>query len=416
MGAPAFAGPSSRGVVSSEWARRVADRLRTEFGRVLGALPATTRTSTGLARHLSLKQPLCHRLIAAVRAPVEPGEFFLRIPGPEGLTTALDAARRAGVDVDVLQAGTAAVREFETLIQHAGGSQRRLVAAIREIEPAPAPSDQLDPYLLSRRTAYEACSHLLGSSAKATVHIVAYAPVSATHIASRGALGKIGIVRTPGCMPLLASHTGDPSRSIMPPATDGGGGGGGVGVLASFTTPGIPQLVRSHAGLSTLLFDPDVSITAPIDIVAGPFASGPSESPLAPDAEGRAGGRAINCYVSLRTPSRWLVMDVYLHRSLAARSLASSAAFLSRSDLARAGVPTPAERWPERAPGTIELRVMQPGEIPDGPSIYPRHAELTRAVFAESGWTPADFVGHRVLLPYPMMGLDYLISFDFPRE
>jgi hypothetical protein len=395
------------------WARRVIDRLRGEFARLLEAAPLGSRTSVGLARWLNLKQPLCHRLLAgtrstdfAVPSSLELAKFFSGFPGIPGLKQILAAARSRDVESSVLTGAAAAVREYGSLIDHFGGSQRRLIEALTPVDDAfeiPSTTATVDPTLSLRRTMHQLHADLLGVQARLTLNIGLYRPCSSQHLFTCGVIGKLGLMRRPGAMPLVASHaflpkdqgSTDPARVDQP--------------LGSFCTSDIPVVRRVAHGVTQHLFDPDCSLPGPLDLVAGPVRSSQISNPLT-SADPR-----LHCYVALRIPSAWLVKDVFLHRSLAAGSIPSAAALLSHSDLRTPSQFGIAERWPDRIAFEPEVRLLGSG-VPSNCPLYERYRELTNTLFQLGDANPDEYVGYRLLVPYPMVGVDYLLAFDFARD
>lgn len=394
------------------WAARVIDRLRGEFARLLEAAPPGERTSAGLARWLRLKQPLCHRLLAGTRATdyslpraVAPARVFSGFPGIPGLEQVLAAARARGVDAGILSAAAAAVREYASLIDRFGGSQRRLIEALTPPDDPwdiPSTTSTADPTLPQRRAIHQLHAELLGGQARLTLNIGLYRPLNSRSLSTCGIAGKLGLIRRPGGMPLVATHAmlqsnstaADPANADMP--------------LAGFCTPGIPVLPRVAYGVTQHLFDPDCSLPGPLDLVAGPFHSAQISNPLT------STDPRLHCYVAVRIPSAWLVKDVFLHRSLAVGSIPSASAFLSHSDLgtpARFGI---AERWPERIAFEPEIRLLGPS-LPATCPLYERYHELAQTLFQLADANPDDYVGYRMMVPFPMVGVDYMLAFNFPR-
>ncbi len=47
---------------------------------------------------------------------------------------------------------------------------------------------------------------------------------------------------------------------------------------------------------------------------------------------------------------------------------------------------------------------------------YDRHDELTAYTFAATGVDPNDFIGFRMIVQYPMIGMHYHLSFEVSTE
>jgi hypothetical protein len=77
---------------------------------------------------------------------------------------------------------------------------------------------------------------------------------------------------------------------------------------------------------------------------------------------------------------------------------------------------TPSERWFDRIAHRPAVEYLSPGLEGVDTNWYPRMRELSRTLFeagGESGWDPAEFVGFRIAVEYPVWNAEYLLSLDF---
>lgn len=402
---PTFAkGTSSMDVA---WAGRVAARIRGEFGELIASFPFSARRSTGMARWLSLQVPLCHRVLAGIRAQRELSGVFAAFPGIEGLRSFLRAASRMEVAKARLEQCSAAVDELQSLVEHAGGSQRRLVASLEAIEssgPAVGRDSEDEPDLQKRL--FLSSAELLGSCSRAALGVRVYTPSKSPAFPGdmdvTATVGRCGFVRTGTSTPFVLSYaTGDRPRDAQ---ADGDAPQRSrlLKEFCSLPTPRVTCDVR--LGVAIEVVDPTFESTAPMDIFAGPF-----ESSNVIVKESEVG--YLNSGIIASHPSERLISDVYLPRSMVGSLECSAGVYHHGSMGGVSGAPS--RRWFDRLPLTITPMLLGRGIANSAVHGLPNHTRLTERIFEAAGVDPSGYTGFRMDVAYPLLYAQYLLSFEF---
>lgn len=113
----------------------------------------------------------------------------------------------------------------------------------------------------------------------------------------------------------------------------------------------------------------------------------------------------------MNVPSRWLVYDVYLHRSFAGRCVPEISVFAPSPLGPLSGHPS--KRWHERIADPLTLQVLGHNPQAVRTAAYSRFEELTAYLFEQAHQSPANFVGYRCLVGNPYWGASYVMTFDF---
>ncbi|MHC5024351.1 MAG: hypothetical protein ACYTGG_10655 [Planctomycetota bacterium] len=415
-----------------EVARRVGERLQSEFRSVIRAFPIEARTIAQMSDWLGVTRPVCQRLLRGVRHRGDAITALSFFPGVKGLRQVIEAARRRRCDEPLLAVAGAAVDRYAALIDEHGGSQTRLLAALEAVNPAPTGGQRTGTFasdvLQARQGAFENLRLVTGREFQ--THLAAFiyrpCPDDPTRMDCVTAMGMIGIHRREGSLPICPTHTFSYGSQEQldeanihlatfddePAAT-----GAPVAVLEEFCTRPLPVVVaRQINGVLPVLIDPDRASEDPIDVVLGTRFAGVTHP--AHDEP-----RIQNCSLVSDGPARNLLMSVHLHRSLAQASIPSLASYflgsrgpISTPDAGKHGDP-PANfathRWFDRLPDRPRLEHLGFGLEQSGSSAYPRMSELVDHLLRSQGWAPDEFVGYRCQVPYPIWGAQYLITFDF---
>lgn len=416
---------SPRGTVAMtagqiETAHRIGERLQGDFSALIRSFPADARTIAGMSRWLDVTQPVCQRLMRAVRHRTDPLRALTFFPGVRGVQQVLDAARRRGADAELVNDTAGAVEAYAALVDEHGGSQARLIAAIESrahgadvAAAAPARFAGADTDL--PRAAFEGIRRVTGRSFDVHFAVFVYRllPDDPKHMMCVTAMGMIGVRRAAGCLPICPMKTSvyaeredDAAPEAMP----------SIITMDGFCSRPVPRIAtrRRGAGLPVLI-DPDHASPEPFDIVLRTRARlAPSPVPGAADVE--------ECSLVSDGPARALVMSIHLDRTLAQSSIATAGAYAlgNRGPIGRRTVEpdgttvldSATDRWFDRLPGRPRLESLGPGLEHDA-SAYPRLNELVAALCGSEGWSPDEFVGYRCHVPHPLFGGQYVVSFDF---
>lgn len=425
--------------------RAALDRLREEFRRLLEAVAAGAGESalgaTALARRLGVDRTTCQRLVATLAAgPAEPG-MAARLPGVRAMGQMLDAAAGVTPAVDPGRIATcrAAVDGFGRLVRRIGGSQSRLAARLAQGEGADGPgrmeggaraaagagsgvgggAGAVDEAAL-REEMFGLASQVTGRFSRVHLAIFGFRPNPERPdrldtLTGNGVIGHEATRRHLGAaMPLVLMCGRGP---VLVDAADYAGldqasplSAERSTVLTEFCTRPLPP-VAARGPRDTLVHMVDAdepgrpgSPGAPLDFVLGARAEG---SCLLPTLDTPPVHEA---WVIGHYPALDMVLDVYLHRSLARRCIPSAAAHLWYPNVQE----SIGDRWYTRVPGAPpRLEVLGAGTGQAGTALYARHKELTDTLFARAGWDPSQFVGYRCAVRHPLWRTGYCVAFDF---
>jgi hypothetical protein len=113
----------------------------------------------------------------------------------------------------------------------------------------------------------------------------------------------------------------------------------------------------------------------------------------------------------MREPARWLVLDTWLHRDMAAGAVPSLETYVWSPTVET----SLSDHWLDRLPASPLLRVLGRGLERTATPAYPRHCELTRSAFEHLGWDPAEYIGYRAEIAFPLWGGAYFAVFDYAK-
>lgn len=187
----------------------------------------------------------------------------------------------------------------------------------------------------------------------------------------------------------LVSSQGDPARRVL---------------LREFCSSPLPKIVPSGVpGCFEHVVTPE-SVSPNSKIDAFTAISSVYDHP-ALDSEDRR--RSFAAHMSL--PSKWLLQDIFLHRSLASACVPECAAMRWNPYLQL----NPLAGWANLLPDAPRLEILGGGARSHQSSVWARHGELVQRAFTMAGRDPAEFVGHRMHVPMPIWGMHYVLSFDY---
>ena len=406
-----------------ESAKRVSERLRSEFGLILRALPPQVRTIAGLSAELSIPRPGCQRLLRALRSRGPLLETLTFFPGARGLQQIVDAARQKGFDASTIAGAEAALRQFADLMADYGGSQSRLNEAIAEaLRRRPTEPPVTEPLSAERRLAYESWREITKRSFETQFALYIYKPVEGREdrIHTVTAMGMIGIERERNSLPLCIVSSSAPRDDQHATAVESLPGLSGlpISVMPDFSGAPAPELtVRRQPGRVTVLTETQPGVSSDV-VLARQFRE--VNHPAVDEP------RMQFCWLLSEGPSRNLLMQVYMHRSMARASIPSADAYFVGSrgivgeqykdDRDEIYVEAPAFRWFDRLPNGPRLEQLGAGLQHARHGCYPRSGELTEELFRRHDWDPDEFIGVRCHVSYPVWGAQYLITFDFTTD
>jgi hypothetical protein len=400
--------------------RRVGDRLRAGLRTLVDGFPPSARNISGMARWLGVHKATCQRIVEGLDPGRDGLTAFSRFPGTEGIRTHIAAAHAKGVGSDRLDAASAAVEEYESLLATYGHTQRGLVRIIESLRiEAAGPEGQPDRELAEdqRKALFDGAKRVTGEEmrGKGLVAIIRPRPDQPSRLVGTFFTHLVGVRRHSFSRPIVSfiysgfwSH-GDEVRPTR---------------VAEEHLP--CQLVQafSTAGLKTVKIDArDARTLAVVDLDSVPtdgegfgpadacvkFSSVAVPNPLWEDIT------RLNVATRIANPSRAMVMDVYLHHSIAASVVPVVASYSLAAPPGDSPEGAPDQCWYERFPDSPELLQLGRATEARPRAILPRHEDLVQYAFQDERLDPAEYLGYRCEAAYPIWQSEYRLYFEVPR-
>jgi hypothetical protein len=393
-------------------AEKVLHRLRTALAMVVDAVPGPKAKPAELQRALDIDFKLSWRVLKVVSAfgPLAAGPH---VPGPGGLRTFLNAARKAGVQDRLVSAATLAAAEFDQLVESHAGNRTAFDSMISSLA---ATADARQITLQHRRAAFRAQSHILGLQTRVQLKCVLVQPALDPH--------KLDLVRITG---LLSLRQLRPNAPLIVPrislVNDDGGS-----LRDGHREPLDPTcgLIEGVALLRDFCSQP------PPRIRAGPSELGPEYGELVSHGLGKGaaitfiGGHLVRGavpryreegnpiganFVRVRIPSEVLLIDLLIHEdtygALAPVSFARAEHF---GELPYLRILDEAQQLEPREPVAYLGKGCSVLYTPD----VPGYADLGRYVFERLGSDPERFDVYRYRVEYPVLPSTVAMAFDLP--
>lgn len=398
-----------------ERAEAIGQRLAGELRAVVNTMPSDSRRIRAMADRLGVNRNICQRVLKAIRAGQDGSATLLALPGVEGLLKFSQGAKRSGCDPEQIESLVAAIDQFASLIQDSGGSHARLQFLLEEAmcEPQLVLTGSASNQALIRKHLFLGASALLGSEMNAHVLIVAIrpSPGDATQLEVAGVTGFIDEQLQPNAQPLTVafSHFGQGEDESKPSYQALGESGllGQASLLEKLCSSPIPR-VTSRRGKESIvhMIDPEQSDRkTPFTVAIGNRLS-TMKNPAYLDV------KVLNVAARIRNPTRRLVYDVYLHRSIAAMSVPSLVSFLWHPALSE----DPVESWHERLPDDNHIALLGRGIGNAACNAWDKHVQATQHLFESLDWAPNEYIAHRIDIPFPLWGAWYYFSMDFHTD
>ena len=386
------------------------DRLRGCLLDLISRSPSSRGSALSMARETNLDRNVTQKVFAATAPGIEGVAVLMRAPGP-GALRAFVAAASAGESALGTEA-LAAIDQFEVLIRDLGGSQSRLNQRLlyREAETGDGEEDR---ELRVRERLFNDTSELMGMRCEVLPFIGMARPVPSNpgQIEGVAGFGLMGMAWKGGPLPIksqamvLDSTKNELSASVeVDPLYQGLADR--EGLVAQFSTEPLPQVSRQHIrGLEVVTIDPASDRGGRVDLA---FAHrwGNDSNPMMRETVDE---RFWSQFVSIRRPTRRLVFDVYLHRTLARACVPYVGAYRWAPGVAT----DPLRAWNERLPGRIQLELLGPGLSLASSPAWSKHEAFARYLFERSAWSAEEFIGYRIDVMYPIWNAGYYVTFDF---
>ncbi len=415
---------ASRGSSELERARRIGERLRAEVASIVRHVPLQHRSVTSMSRWLEVSRPICHRTVACSLVAGDGLNALSEAPGVRGLTAFVLAAEAKGLPEDTIHGAKVAIEEYASLLDRMGSRTKLLRFIEQSPQPTPAPLDHShdDP----RRLAFEGLRAVTGREYDCQAAVYLYAPSASgpDQIDCLTALGLIGVHCESDAMPIcpvsrfgLDLPEGKDSWTLPAMRAPGGEAGPSVGLVERFSSKPAPRIVvRREGSRVPVLVDPPDTSGGRFDVVL-------ASQHLGQPHPGREQPPTQFCWLMADGPARHLVLQVFMHRSLAMHCVASAGVFAKElvgvgtfaADGTRS-VSLPRDRWFDRLREVPTIEYLGIGLERAGCAEFDRLGDLSSHLFELGAWNASEFIGYRVRVEYPIWNTQHLIWFDFDDE
>jgi len=400
--------------------RRVGDRLRSSFRTLVDGFPPPARTISGMARWLNIHKATCQRIVEGLDPGRDGLTAFSRFPGTEGMRSHLAAASGQGVPEDWIDAATAAVGEYESLLTSYGHTQRGLVRIIESLRVAAAgPGGQPDRELAEdqRKSLFDGARRVTGEEmrGKGLVAIIRPRADQPARLEALMYTHLVGVRRHSFSRPIVSfiysgfwSRDGE-SRPVHvssehPPHE----------LVPAFSTAGLKAVKLEGRDARTLVVVDLDRLTQDGDGYGPADACLKFRSVAVPNPVWEDGAR-LNVAGRIASPAKALVMDVFLHHTIASSVVPVVACYSVAAPPGDSDGGGPDQCWYERFPDSPELRQMGRASEPRARSLLPRQDDLIAHAFVEAGVDASEFLGYRVETAYPIWQSEYRMYFEVPR-
>ncbi|CAG0964620.1 hypothetical protein PHYC_00915 [Phycisphaerales bacterium] len=397
-------------------ADQLGHRLHAELRDVVALLAESDRGASAMSRALGIDRATCQRIVQSVKS--HPGaDTLVRLPGIEGLRAFLAAMAgraRGAHPREVLAGAAAAVDRFESFLNDLDLSQRglrELLERTRIEESLHAPAD--DP--ASRAALFKSAARIIGRWSNASLFASIIRPLPGDPALTEWARmrGLIGHQWRDSAVPLEIGGTASLQTTPHGPAlttldATPASGNTPTSLLTDFCSRPLPRVTSRAEGIRvTHVIDTDSHDgRGPVDICMAHRSARPDPHPatLTPPVG--------EVWSPQHVPARRMVFDTFLHRDIARRCIPSLEVHLYMPDIAQRH---DAARWSTLIPGSPRLHVLGADLRATATPAYPRYPELFDHLFKTLAWNPAEFVGFRCEVEYPLWRTGYAMLFDFAQ-
>ncbi len=391
--------------------RRVGDRLRSAISSLVSTLPEQARTISGMSRYLNVHKATCQRIVEGTRQADGPLETLVRLPGLEGLEAHVTACEKRGAPADAVLLARAAVRQYASLLAELGVSHRGLNELIRVLSTEEG--EGLSRLAVDRRRElFEAARNASGEQAEVKSVIYVIRPSRTPGRADVHIVSSLrGVRRQSFARPITMFVLGDAAAHAGRERPAPAEWMFSHRVIGEQSTVGLRAVRLQEASARTvLLMDLGGNAFGAAADIAMEFCfdgvPDPRTAPL----------RRTDSAARISTPCRSLVSDLFIHKDLAEARLTALTVSLAATPCdAHGGAPE--ELWHEKFPESLTLHALGAASREPPPCDHPGQPQLIRAAFEGlKEADPADFVGWRLEVAYPLWQTDYRIYMEFPPE
>ncbi|MBS0196653.1 MAG: hypothetical protein JSR77_07835 [Planctomycetes bacterium] len=331
------------------------------------------------------------------------------LPGQQGLDLALAAMGKAGAPQQLLDAVRNAMKNFVEVAQRHVGDRDHLELALESMGLFERES-RLET---GRELAYRGNSMIWGVQARTRFAVTVVGPDGEGAMGFAQVAGLIGFRRLrPTARWRLARRqvqddSGKEMANIGLEEIEARGPGDTPFIVKEFCSPGVPQIemVPGPEGLEYILPGGPVGNQGAFDVFFGFIARG---LPMYRDNTNMFGSSGT----SITLPAETLLCDLIIHRGV---PMPHKPEFLTY------GFPHGGADGPGSQTVQNELPINQDIiELAGSPPavatpLVPNYRQLIARIYERMGWTPSEFRGYRVQMPFPAMSSRVVVRWPLPE-
>jgi hypothetical protein len=396
--------------VSIEEDSRIAiQAIRGALIELFAEIEADPAAPQEVARRFGINRNLTWKLSKVVTAH-NPFASINYIPGEQGIALALEAFAKEGVSRERLENVSSAVRRFQEVIGTHADDREQFALTLESmglLDGEGRPEG-------GREQAFRGNSMVWGVYARTRLATLFMAPGSSPDTIDfafiAGLLGfrrlrpnaRWRLFRTQmhddagGTLRMHPERLDDTARTEVP------------NLLPSFCSENMPgiEVVTGPDGIEYVLPDGPVGKQAAFDVFTGYIAR---DLPRYRDQVNQFGSGAAE----IALPTKLLIMDIISHRTLADEIVPE----VLLDGYPHGGSDSPAGQTVHNRLPCPEKIVELAGEPPvmATPAV-PRYSRLAEFVYERMGWTPTDFNGLRVTIPFPPMPSRAVLRWPLPER
>lgn len=372
-------------------ARRVVQTMRGAFADLLSSLGADPHAPQDLSRKLGLNKNLAWKISKIIQAD-DAGLALQQMPRSAGIKILFRSLEKAGAPADPLRAAREAVEEYEQLIEvHAGD---RTTLEILGSELSSNGRQQRDEQY--RKQLFTGASYVWGAQARVVLKVGLVGPTDRDGLFACAFLtGLIDFrcLRPDVSWPVAARRAvnddGTAFPGHLPQAIDPRHAGPNQPpFLEEFCSQPLPELreIRDAESIGYELVEGPVGNTGLRTCVFGTIHRG---VPYYRTPENEYGSHSAAC----DTPAELLITDLFVHEQFDFAIPPQLNLVSGMSQLLR--------NRRETLPLNEPLQDLGPDPLLVATPEVPRYRQMVRTMFESTGWTPTEFRGFRIKIPYP---------------
>jgi hypothetical protein len=389
--------------------RTVVRSLRGAFSDLLSAVGADPQDSQSICRVIGLNKNLAWRFSKLIQAD-DPCVALAQLPGGGGLKIFFKSLQRAGSSPELLQAGRAAVEEYERLIEVHSGDRATLEMMGSELSPFGR--QERDEY--HRKMLFQGASYVWGVQTRVMLKIGIVGPGhedGLLEFASLSGLIDFRRLRSDVSWVVASRRSTNDDGSDMSPAASEPldprcAGAEHAPLMTDFCSQPLPELRRvvNPTGATFELIEGPVGNTGARTCVVGTIQR---RIPYYRTPENTFGENSARC----DTPAELMIVDLLIHERF---EFAIPPRVTLNSELG-AAIPYPGRgRDQNRLPLFETMKDFGAGAAPLVTPEVRQYRKMVQAMFDRTGWNPGEFRNFRIKVAYPVCPSALVMQYDLP--